>query len=290
MNIIKTSDLTREYVKKLFYDLPEIMEEMHGKTMATLFLEPSTRTRLSFEVAMQSLGGKVVSVSSEGTTSVTKGESLPDTVKSISQYVDLIAIRSSGIGDANIAGLYSDCPVINAGSGYGEHPTQALTDLYTIYKEKGTYTGLKILVSGDFMWGRAAKSFIRLAALFDNEIWMDSHSNLRIAGESSPKWNQCAWTKVSPAPPAIEIAKQADVIYMSRIQQDRDSGLNHLPPSFRITPEVMESLREDAIIMHPLPRKSEIDPAVDKDPRAVYFKQAKYGLEIRRKLIWEMIG
>lgn len=259
-----------------------------GKILATLFFEPSTRTRLSFEAAMHRLGGAVISTADAGLTSSTaKGETLEDMVRVISGYTDLIAIRHPQAGAAARAAAAASVPVINGGDGIGEHPTQALLDLYTIQRELGRVDGLRVGLCGDLLHGRTVHSLALLAARFNlRELILIAPDALQmpeavigvLRGGSVPV------RQVASLDDAIA---NLDVLYQTRLQRERlvDASVATAISGLRITPERMRRLPAEAIVMHPLPRTDEIDPAVDDDPRAAYFRQARNGLFVRMAIL-----
>lgn len=231
------------------------------KCMASVFFEPSTRTRLSFEMAFQKLGGDILSVENAfDNSSDKKGERFEDTIRTISQYVDFIVMRHPEVGAVERAAAVADCCVINAGDGSGEHPTQALLDLYTVNRRFHSIDGLKFLILGDIGKARTINSLVELLKLYDVSIEM-RHMNL-YKDDKEPDW------------------KAADVIYMTRMQTER--GEQTEPVKLRELP--LDKIKEDAIIMHPLPRKEELPVSVDKDPRAYYWRQVKNGLVVRQAL------
>jgi len=292
---ILDSHLNRDHLEVIFKEAaafeksPYIVTGAQRIILATVFYEPSTRTRLSFEAAMLRLGGNTISIPDAKHCSAEKGETLEDTVRTVSQYSDILVLRHSLPGAAKLAQEFSECPIINAGDGSKEHPTQAILDLFTIQKHFKKIDGLKILISGDLMFGRTVHSLLNLLENYEVEIWVDSPKELKLRGN----WtiHECATTVGSPHPPAAEILKQVDVAYMTRMQKERwPVGMTQKPPYFSINKNNVDTMKEDAIIMHPLPRNDEINISVDKNKRAKYFEQAKNGLYVRMALIKMVLG
>lgn len=266
----------------------------NSKKMASLFFEPSTRTRLSFESAMLNLGGKIITVSDSGQCSGVKGESLEDTITTVSNYVDVIVLRHPEQGAALKAASVATVPIINAGDGAGEHPTQALLDAYTIYKHFNTLTGLNILLSGDLASSRTVKSLVKLLTLFGHNTFhtlpISERSSLCLPEVTIRAENVTQNDYVNAEMKQVLQQEKMDVIYLTRPQKERWNDTNKEPEAdlkkYQILPEHLSLLKEDAIIMHPLPRNDEIHKAVDKDPRAVYFtKQVKAGVAIRMAIL-----
>jgi len=261
---------------------------LQHKTLATIFYEPSTRTRLSFETAIQNLGGKLITTENAGEFSSTmKGESLEDTVRAINAYADGIILRHPETGSAERAAKVSEAPIINAGDGASEHPTQALLDVYSIQRAKGKIDGLKIALVGDLLYGRTVHSLIPLLALYDVEFYLIAPDSLQMPKEyldqldrqSVPYTLLDSWQ---------DVIGSIDIIYMTRIQKERfksDEEYRALKDSFILTMKDVKQMKPDAVILHPLPRVNEIAPAVDDDPRARYFEQVKNGLFLRMALL-----
>jgi aspartate carbamoyltransferase catalytic subunit len=261
-----------------------------GRIMATLFYEPSTRTRLSFESAMLRLGGQVVGTeNARDFSSAVKGETLEDTVRIVAGYSDCIVLRHFEEGAAARAAAVSTVPVINAGDGPGQHPTQALLDLYTIQSEIGRLDGLHVVMVGDLAHGRTVHSLAYLLALYhDLRVTLVAPEQIRMsAGVVEHLLKHGA--QLQESEDLLEAVRDADVVYQTRIQLERfDEPWDESEDQrrlFRINEEVMAALPQSAIVMHPLPRVGEIDPAVDQDPRAAYFRQAQNGLVVRMALL-----
>lgn len=275
-------------LEKLHFDPSAPLNTMlAGKTLACIFYEPSTRTSSSFIAAMGKLGGHVIPIT-QGVqfSSVSKGETLEDTITTLGQYADAIVLRHPETGAARRAALVSPVPVINAGDGVGEHPTQALLDLYTIRQEKKRCHGLHVVLSGDLYHGRTIHSLARLLGLYpNNTITFVSPDRLRAPYGLIRQLGEDGVTVYETEDFDSTLA-DADVLYMTRVQKERWEGqpVNAQAPNI-LTPERMAKLNEDAIILHPLPRVEEIPVAVDSDPRAIYFKQVRNGLFVRMALL-----
>ena len=277
------------------------MEHVHAsegllrdRILSTLFYEPSTRTRLSFESAMLRLGGQVISTeNAREFSSAIKGETVEDTVRIVSGYADTIVIRHHQQGVADRAAKISPVPIINGGDGPGEHPTQALLDLYTIRREIGRIDGLKIALVGDLRFGRTARS---LSLMFRNTTDTEL---IFVSPDSAPMGDDVrallteAGVPFRDEPDLAKAVAEADVIYQTRIQQERfttEAEFLQAKGVYIITPEIMTHLKETGILLHPLPRVDEIAPEVDSDPRAAYFRQAHYGVHVRMAILNELIG
>ncbi len=269
---------------------PQKYSEMcHGKKLATLFFEPSTRTRLSFEAAMYELGGNVLSVASAASSSAAKGESIADTVKTISSYADIIAMRHPKEGAPLVASMNATVPVINAGDGGHNHPTQTLADLCTIYSEKGRLDNMTVGLCGDLKFGRTVHSLITAMARYEGvrfvlvspeELKVPSYVKRDVLKKNNIEYIQTTdFESVMP---------ELDVLYMTRVQKERffnEEDYLRLKDSYILTPDKLKNAKSDLSILHPLPRVNEISVAIDNDPRAVYFKQVYYGKIMRMALI-----
>ena len=263
-----------------------------GKVLSSLFFEPSTRTRLSFESAMNRLGGRVIGFSDPSGTSQKKGESLADTIRMADSYSDAIVIRHPQEGAARLAAEFADVPVLNAGDGAGRHPTQCLLDMFTILTEKKKIKNNKIVLLGDLKYGRTVHSLAHALSLYGVELTFVSPASLKMPNEVI---NDCRELGVEPTYTAnLEKAiKDADVLYVTRIQRERfpdAEEYNRVVGTYKINNELLENGRKDLIIMHPLPRVTEIDPEVDSTPNAIYFKQAFNGVPVRMALLNLVIG
>ena len=265
---------------------------LKGKILANLFYEPSTRTSASFTAAMERLGGSVIPINEVRYSSVSKGESLPDTVRTLEAYADVIVIRHPEVGSAELAAKYARKPIINAGDGIGEHPTQALLDLFTIREELGRLDGLTLTMVGDLKYGRTVHSLARLLTLFDVKINYVSPEILRMPAEVVEEVGakgilQKQYTSLDP------VLAESDVIYVTRVQKERFTDIEEyerVKSVFVITQETLSHCKDQMILMHPLPRVGEIAMEVDDDPRAAYFRQVEYGLYIRMALLAMVLG
>jgi len=261
---------------------------LKGKILANLFYEPSTRTSSSFLAAMERLGGSVIPINEVTYSSVAKGESLPDTVRTLQTYADVIVLRHPEVGSAKLAAQYTTKPIINAGDGIGEHPTQALLDLFTIQEELGRVDGLTVTMLGDLKYGRTVHSLSRLLSLFDVRIHYVSPEILKLLTELNREgMAQRELTTLSPVLP------ETDVLYVTRVQKERFDDLDQyeaVKNAYVITPETLEEAKEEMIVMHPFPRVGEISMEVDDDPRAAYFRQMESGLYVRMALLAMVLG
>ena len=265
-----------------------------GKKLATCFYEPSTRTRLSFEAAMLNLGGSVLGFSSADSSSAAKGESVSDTARVIGCYADIIAMRHPKEGAPMVASLSSPVPIINAGDGGHQHPTQTLTDLLTIHAEKGRLSGLTIGLCGDLKFGRTVHSLITALARYENiRFFLISPDELRIPDfvrEEVLEANHIPYKECDALDGALP---KLDILYLTRVQKERffnEEDYIRLKNHYILDSEKMKLAKEDMIVMHPLPRVNEISVDVDTDARAIYFKQAQYGVYIRMALIMKLLG
>jgi aspartate carbamoyltransferase len=285
--IIKVaSDFEKELKKK------DSLTLLRGKILATLFFEPSTRTRLSFETAMQRLGGGVISMASAESSSAAKGETVADTAKTVSQYADAIVIRHPRIGSAKEAADAASIPVINAGDGAGQHPTQALLDIYTIHKELGSLKNLVVSMVGDLKYGRTGHALVELLSLFQARLYFVSPSLLRMPEEITSQLRGKG-IEVVETGDMKEAALASDLIYMTRIQKERFedfSEYERLKGSFVVNGEFLERLKKKITILHPLPRVDEISPEIDSYPGAAYFRQVRNGVFVRMALLAMIFG
>ena len=263
------------------------------KKLATLFFEPSTRTRLSFEAAMYELGGQVLSMASAGSSSAAKGESVADTAKTVSCYADIIAMRHPKEGAPMVAAMNASVPVINAGDGGHNHPTQTLADLLTIWREKGRFTGLTIGLCGDLKFGRTVHSLITAMARYTgNRFVLISPEELKLPSyvkQDVLDKNGIEYVETTDLEGALP---ELDILYMTRVQRERffnEEDYLRLKDSYILTPEKLKKASEELRILHPLPRVNEISVGVDEDPRAVYFKQVLNGKYMRMALILKLL-
>jgi aspartate carbamoyltransferase catalytic subunit len=265
---------------------------LNGKVLSTLFFEPSTRTRLSFESAMNRLGGRVIGFADPGATSQKKGESLADTIRMADSYSDVIVIRHPQEGAARLAAEFANVPVLNAGDGAGRHPTQCFLDLFTILTEKNKIEKNKVVLLGDLKYGRTVHSLAYALSLYGVDLTFVSPGSLKMPKEVI---DECKDLGVEPnQTSSLEKAiKDADVLYVTRIQKERfpdAEEYNRVVGAYKINNDLLTNAREDLIVMHPLPRVTEIDPEVDKTPHAIYFKQAFNGVPIRMALLSLVTG
>ncbi len=301
-DIISALDFTRDEVEHLFKLAEQLREEIKeksildyakGKLMITVFLEPSTRTRLSFTFAMVRLGGTVIDFGPEAASSRAKGESFEDTMRMVDGYdPDIIVLRQRTPGYAALAAKICKAPVINAGDGWNEHPTQALLDVYTIWREFGRVDGIKIGIMGDLKYGRTPSSLSYLLSKFNNiTIYYIAPDVLQIRDEVVEKIKgKVKYYKVSRLEDVIE---ELDVLYVTRLQKERlpsPEEYEKLKGIYKVDKELLSKFKRIPIIMHPLPRVWELDTSVDELPQAKYFEQAKNGLYIRAALIKEILG
>jgi aspartate carbamoyltransferase catalytic subunit len=297
-DIISIEDFTREEITYIL-NVSKTMENtanktsdmLKGKILATLFFEPSTRTRLSFEAAMHKLGGTTIGIAEIESASVKKGENLADTIRTVENYADVIALRHPLDGAAKLAAEFSKIPVINGGSGSEEHPTQALLDLYTINKEKGKIDGLKIALVGDLRYGRTVHSLAYALSLFNVELCLVSPDSLRMRRE--------VYQSIKNKIPIAEgsnldkVIPQVDVLYVTRIQKERfpdPAEYAKVKGVYRIDLDSLKNAKKDLIILHPLPRVDEIAPEVDGTIQARYFQQVWNGIVVRMALLALVLG
>ena len=264
---------------------------LKGKILATLFFEPSTRTRLSFEAAMLKLGGSTIGFAEAEIASVRKGENLADTIRTVENYADIIALRHPLEGAAKLAAEFSKVPILNAGSGAEEHPTQALMDLYTMQKEKGTIDGLKIALVGDLRYGRTVHSLAYALSLYDIELYLISPESLRMRHEVI----RAIKDKISITQDTNleKVIPQVDVLYVTRIQKERfpdPAEYAKVKGIYRIDLDTLKNAKKDMIILHPLPRVDEIAAEVDSKPQARYFQQVWNGIVVRMTLLALVLG
>ncbi|MCF6148340.1 MAG: aspartate carbamoyltransferase [Candidatus Kuenenia sp.] len=281
-------------------DVTKRMEQTHyshilkGKVLAALFFEPSTRTRLSFETAMKRLDGMVIGFAESGATSIAKGESLSDSVKTIEGYCDVIVLRHYLEGAAQLAADIVNVPVINAGDGSNQHPTQTFLDLYTIQKTKGTLEGLKIGFLGDLKYGRTVHSLAYALAYFGAEMYFISPPNLRMPKDYMEELKN-RHVACHEAESLQDIGKRLDVIYCTRIQEERFADpieFEKVRGIYRLSKPILEGLgvKDDLKIMHPLPRVDEMDESLDGTNYAIYFEQARNGIPVRKAILATVLG
>jgi aspartate carbamoyltransferase len=291
-SILSVSQYGRTAVEDLFDAIDrQDWGDCTGKIIANLFYEPSTRTSSSFHAAMLKLGGNVIPINEVTYSSVSKGESLEDTIRTLGCYVDAIVLRHPDEDAALTAHKVSSVPIVNAGCGSGEHPTQALLDLYTIYKENHTIDGLTVTLMGDLKYGRTVHSLVQLLGYFNVKIQFISPPDLRIPAK---------YAGMGTLVELDDVISTTDVLYMTRVQKERHTdpdplkvdyaakyalALGYDNHAYRITEEHMVRAKRGFALMHPLPRLSEIPKEIDSDPRAAYFRQVRYGLDVRMALL-----
>ncbi len=283
-------DKARDFARSL--ERGEMLDRMRGQILATLFFEPSTRTRLSFEAAMLRLGGQVVSVADPKSSSAVKGESLPDTIRTVDGYADVIVLRHPLVGSAEEAAQATERPVINAGDGAGQHPTQALLDLYTILQERGEVDGLTVALAGDLKHGRTVHSLAQVLSRYGVKLLLAAPDALRMPPDIA-NGLRAAGMSLEETDNLQEALSSCDVLYMTRVQRERfaDSAeYERLKGAFVLTREMVEGAGREVTVMHPLPRVDEISPEVDALPGAAYFRQAANGVPVRMALLTLITG
>ena len=300
-NLIDITDLSVEEIDQLIATAEDIIanpakysQACAGKQLATLFFEPSTRTRLSFESAMLSLGGSVLGFSEAASSSSAKGETVGDTVHAVSCYADIIAMRHPKEGAPFAAAQVAEVPIITAGAGGHNHPTQTLTDLLTIHREKGRLDNFTVGFCGDLKFGRTVHSLVSALSRYENiRFVLISPQELKLpryVKEEALKSKGIPYTQTTDLE---SVLPQLDILYMTRVQRERffnEEEYLRLKDSYVLTPEKLEKAKADLSILHPLPRVNEIDVAVDKDPRAAYWRQVKNGKMVRMALIMMLLG
>ena len=299
-SVIDILDLTVDELDELVKVADDIIdnpgkysEKCKGKKLATLFFEPSTRTRLSFEAAMYELGGNVLGFSEAQSSSAAKGESVADTAKTVSCYADIIAMRHPKEGAPLVASYNASIPVINAGDGGHNHPTQTLADLLTIHREKGRFDNLTVGFCGDLKFGRTVHSLINALSRYSGiKFVLISPEELKLPSYIKKEVLQKNNLEYVQTTDLEEVMPELDILYMTRVQRERffnEEDYLRLKDSYILTPEKLVNAKEDLSIMHPLPRVNEISVAIDKDPRACYFKQVLYGKYMRMALILKLL-
>ncbi|MCB1114676.1 MAG: aspartate carbamoyltransferase [Chlamydiia bacterium] len=287
-SLVSIDDLDKEAIERLLEEAEKPFEPdaLKGKIVANLFFEPSTRTRLSFETAALRQGANVITVAEPSQTSLSKGESLHDTIKMVSSYSDLIVLRHPAEGAAKYAGEISDVPLINAGDGANEHPTQALLDLFAIKASQGTLEGLSLAIAGDLKYGRTIHSLLKALAPFSPRLYLICPEGLEPASHTLERLKEKR-VLFSFHSSLKEVLPEVDVLYMTRVQKERiKGGLIH---PICLKPDHLKQVKPNLKILHPMPRNQEIDPEIDKTPYAYYFEQAKGALNVRATLLRSMI-
>ena len=299
-NLIDIMQLSTAEIDELIVRAEDIIanpkkyaEVCHGKKLATLFFEPSTRTRLSFEAAMYELGGNVIGFSEANSSSASKGESVADTVRTVGCYADIIAMRHPKEGAPLVATRTAGVPVINAGDGGHNHPTQTLTDLLTIHREKGEFEGLTVGICGDLKFGRTVHSLICAMSRYKGvKFVLISPEELMVPRYLITDVLEPSGTEYKEVRSLEDVMPELDILYMTRVQRERffnEADYLRLKDTYILTPERLTNAKEDLCILHPLPRVNEISVAVDADPRACYFKQVLNGKFIRMALIMKLL-
>ncbi len=295
-DLVSIRDLSREEIEGLLASARKMIPFAEGtkssrlleeKIVAMAFFEPSTRTRLSFEAAVQRLGGRCLTIADAGATSLRKGESLYDTIRMLSSYADAIVLRHPNEGAARLAARASDRPVINAGDGAGQHPTQTLLDLMTMHEAFGTLSGLSVVLLGDLKYGRTVHSLAYALAQFGSEIVLSSPTALRLPEHHLEELRRLG-ARVREEPTLAKAVRDADVLYVTRIQKERfadEAEYRAVAGSYRIDSSVLAHAKSRLIVMHPLPRAGEIAPEVDATPHAAYFRQAFLAVPVRMALL-----
>jgi len=297
-DIISIRDFSREeidYILRIAKAMEPLAQKgsdmLKGKILATLFFEPSTRTRLSFEAAMHKLGGSTIGFAEAEIASVRKGENLADTVRTVENYADVIAIRHPLEGAARLAAEFAKVPIINGGSGAEEHPTQALLDLYTVLKEKGTIDGLKVALVGDLRYGRTVHSLAYALSNYNVELYLVSPESLKMRREVLEEIKDKIPVNESKDLP--KVIADIDVLYVTRIQKERfpdPAEYIKVKGSYKIDLDLLKNAKKDMIILHPLPRVDEIAPEVDNTSHARYFQQVWNGIVVRMALLALILG
>ena len=296
-HVLRSGQFTRESLEELFKLADDVKlnpkkyaDSLDGKIVSVMFFEPSTRTRMSFESAILRLGGKIIVTENAGSnSSATKGETLEDTIRVLSGYCDAIVMRHSRDDAAEVAAKVSSVPILNAGSGKGEHPTQSLLDMYTIREKRGKIDGVKVAILGDLVYGRTIHSLLTLLCLYDNvevyglskEAFALPEKYITMLKEHGIDYKVCKSFD--------EIPKDVDVLYHTRIQAERFEG-DFGKEEYIKNKEILNQFSKDTIVLHPLPRVNEISDDIDDDPRAMYFKQAHNGIPIRMSLLLQVLN
>ncbi|MDE1766645.1 MAG: aspartate carbamoyltransferase [Thaumarchaeota archaeon] len=293
-DIVSVRDFDKQKFEEVFQATDKIIEMnpserrelARGKVLGYLFFEPSTRTRMSFEAAMASLGGTSIGIADASSSSAKKGESLADTVRIMSLYSDVVVLRHQLDGSSRFAAEVSEKPLINAGSGTEEHPTQAILDLYTMRKEKKKIDGLKIGIVGDLKYGRTVYSLLYALGNYKVDVRLISPPSLKVRSDSTYEIRKkLAYTEATDLEENLD---DLDVVYVTRIQKERFADMEEyvkVKGSYKIGPDLLKKMKSDVIIMHPLPRLDEISHKLDSTPNAKYFKQAQYGKDTRAALL-----
>ncbi|MBQ7852541.1 MAG: aspartate carbamoyltransferase [Muribaculaceae bacterium] len=297
-SLVSISDISKEEILSLLNQARYFEENpnhkiLDGKVIATLFFEPSTRTRLSFETAVNRLGGRIIGFSDASTTSSSKGETLKDTIKMVSNYVDLIIMRHYLEGAARYASEVTDTPVINAGDGANQHPSQTMLDLYSIYKTQGTLDNLTITMVGDLKYGRTVHSLLMAMQYFNPTFRFVACDELKMPAEYKDFCDKNGIKYTEHKEFSAEVINSSDIIYMTRVQRERFTDImeyERVKNLYTLHNAMLDGSRDNLRILHPLPRVNEIDYDVDDNPKAYYFQQAQNGLYARQAIICKALG
>ena len=300
-DVISIRDLSREEIEEIlsgarkmipFADGSKVGHQLDGRLIALAFFEPSTRTRLSFDAAAQRLGARTVSIADPASSSLQKGETLYDTIRMLASYGDAIVLRHPNEGAGRLAARASDKPVINAGDGAGQHPTQTLVDLATIHESFRTLSGLRVVLLGDLKYGRTVHSLAHALALFGSELVLTSPPSLGLPLEVREHLTELG-AKVTEEERLSSAIREADVLYVTRIQRERfgdEAEYAKVAGSYRVDAETLHGARDRLQVLHPLPRRGEIAPELDGNPHAAYFRQAFLGVPVRMALLNLILG
>ena len=296
-SLVSIADYSKDEINQIL-DLAEFFEKnqnqniLQGKVVASLFFEPSTRTRLSFESAINKLGGRIIGFSEAGSSSIKKGESFNDTIKTVSKYSDLIVMRHPLEGSAKFASEISDVPIVNAGDGANQHPTQTLLDLYSIKKTQGTLENLNVFLVGDLKYGRTVHSLLMALSNYNPVFNFVSHEKLKIPDEYKLFLDELG-IKYYEHKEFTDIISKADIIYMTRVQKERFSDpveYEKTKNTYVLRNSMLDNTKENLRILHPLPRVNEINEDVDQNPKAYYFTQALNGVFTRQAIVTSILG
>ena len=300
-SIISVKQFSKEdliYIFEVAHEMREMVgrvgafDLLKGKILTNLFYEPSTRTASSFTAAMERLGGSVIPINEVNYSSVAKGESLPDTIRSLECYSDVIVLRHPELGASELAAQYARKPILNAGDGVGEHPTQALLDLFTIIEERGEVNGITVTMLGDLKYGRTVHSLSRLLSLYDVKLNFVSPEILSLPREIISEL-EGQGISIQEFTLLEEALLETDVLYVTRVQKERfedPQEYEKVKGTYIITPKTLSAAKENLVLMHPLPRVGEISMELDDDPRAAYFRQMEYGMYVRMALLAMVLG
>ncbi|MEM1982493.1 MAG: aspartate carbamoyltransferase [Sulfolobales archaeon] len=297
-DVISVLDFSKEEFEEIFkladeYIINGYSDILRGKVMSVAFFEPSTRTRLSFESAMHRLGGSVIGFSSEEATSVAKGEKFLDTIRMLDSYSDIIVIRHRYEGAAKLAAEVAEHPIINAGDGRNEHPTQAMLDIYTILKLRGNINGLTIGIMGDLKYARVVNSLLYALTIFKpKKVYLISHQLLKLRDEAK-KFIASQELNFEEVSDINLVLSELDVLYMTRVQKERFPDpleYEKVKNAYKLTADILRRGKDDLLILHPLPRVDELERSVDRTKHAAYFKQASFGVPLRAALLTLILG